>query len=98
MTDMDINMSTSDGNVINKKENQNQPTLHDCVEQAMKNYFTHLEGQSVTGVYDMVLSEVEAALFESVMDYTRGNQTTAAILLGVNRGTLRKKLKQYRLI
>lgn len=46
-------------------------------------------------VYDLVLSELEAPLLEEVMTYTRGNQTRAAILLGINRGTLRKKLKKY---
>ena len=43
------------------------------------------------------MSEVEAPLLESVMDYTRGNVTRAASILGINRGTLRKKLKQYNL-
>lgn len=47
-------------------------------------------------VYDLVLSELEAPLLEEVMTYTRGNQTRAAILLGINRGTLRKKLKKIR--
>jgi Fis family transcriptional regulator len=98
MIDMEVSTTTSEGNPIQETVTQSQPTLHDCVEQAMKNYFAHLDGQPVTDVYNMVLSEVEAALFESVLNYTRGNQTVAADLLGVNRGTLRKKLKQYRLI
>jgi Fis family transcriptional regulator len=97
MTDMDVK-AAADIKEIARQNTSTTPTLHECVEHAMKNYFMHLEGQSVTGIYDMVLSEVEAALFESVLNYTRGNQTTAAALLGVNRGTLRKKLKQYRLI
>jgi len=46
----------------------------------------------------MVLAEVEAPLFESVMAYTKDNQTRASELLGLNRGTLRKKLKQYGLL
>ena len=73
-------------------------TLRDNVEKALRNYFAHLDGQEVTDVYQMVLSEVEAPLLETVMEYTRGNQTKASILLGLNRGTLRKKLKQYGLI
>ena len=98
MIDMEVSTTTSEGNPIQETVTQSQPTLHDCVEQAMKNYFSHLDGQPVTDVYNMVLSEVEAALFETVLNYTRGNQTMAADVLGVNRGTLRKKLKQYRLI
>ena len=73
-------------------------TLRDSVSIALSNYFTHLEGQDVTDVYEMVLSEVEAPLLEEVMKYTRNNQTKASILLGLNRGTLRKKLKQYGLL
>lgn len=74
------------------------PTLRDSVERAMRNYFRHLDGQSVTYVYQMVLSEVEPPLLEAMMDYTRGNQSRASEMLGLNRGTLRKKLKQYGLL
>ena len=73
-------------------------SLRDYVEQAVTNYFQNLEGQEVTEVYDMVLSEVEAPLLEVVMKYCRHNQTKAAHVLGLNRGTLRKKLKQYGLL
>lgn len=73
-------------------------TLRDNVERALRNYFSHLDGQTVTDIYQMVLSEVEAPLLETVMEYTRGNQTKASVLLGLNRGTLRKKLKQFGLI
>jgi len=72
--------------------------LRDCVEESLRNYFQHLDGQDVTDVYNMVLSEVEAPLLESVMDYVKGNQTRASEVLGLNRGTLRKKLKQYGLL
>ena len=73
-------------------------TLRDAVDQAVANYFRHLGNEDVTGVYDLVLAEVEAPLLARVLEYTRGNQTQAAIVLGLNRGTLRKKLKQYKLI
>ncbi len=73
-------------------------TLRHSVEQALRNYFAHLEGAEVTDVYQMVLSEIEAPLLETVMAHVRGNQTRASELLGLNRGTLRKKLKQYDLL
>lgn len=73
-------------------------SLRDYVENAVNNYFQHLDGQDVTNVYEMVLSEVETPLLEVVMKYTRHNQTKAAEVLGLNRGTLRKKLKQYGLL
>ena len=77
---------------------QQDQSLRDCVEKAVGNYFQHLDGQDVTSVYDMVLAEVEAPMLEVVMKYTRHNQTKAATILGLNRGTLRKKLKQYGLL
>lgn len=73
-------------------------TLRDSVHLSLSNYFKQLDGQPVTDVYQMVLSEVEAPLFETVMAYTKDNQTKASELLGLNRGTLRKKLKQYGLL
>jgi len=73
-------------------------SLRDSVEQSMDNYFKLLDGQPVTNVYDMVLAEVEAPMLEIVMKHTRHNQTKAAQVLGLNRGTLRKKLKQYGLL
>jgi len=73
-------------------------TLRDSVETSMKNYFRQLDGQPVTDVYKMVLAEIEAPLLETVMAYTKDNQTKASELLGLNRGTLRKKLKEYNLL
>ena len=61
-------------------------------------YFNQLEGEPVSELYQMVLAEMEIPLLEKVLEYTRGNQTKAAELLGLNRGTLRKKLKQYGLL
>ena len=70
-------------------------TLRESVELAMKNYFAQLDNEQPTNIYELVLAEVEAPLMESVMTYTQGNQTKASQVLGLNRGTLRKKLKTY---
>lgn len=88
---------------VNLKQHLNTPsaegqTLRGNVEKALHNYFAHLDGQDVCDVYNLVLSEVEAPLLETVMNYVKGNQTKASELLGLNRGTLRKKLKQYDLL
>ena len=85
--------SSDQNNLLTPSESSQ--TLRDSVEKALQNYFDHLDGQPVVDIYDMVLSEVEAPLLETVMKYTRDNQTKASIVLGLNRGTLRKKLKQY---
>jgi Fis family transcriptional regulator len=73
-------------------------SLRDAVTVAMQNYLRELDGQLTTDVYPMVLAEIEAPLLTQIMEYTRNNQTKASIMLGLNRGTLRKKLKQYKLI
>ena len=70
----------------------------DSVTAAVRHYLKQLDGQMSTDVYQMVLAEIEAPLLEEIMGYTRNNQTKASIMLGLNRGTLRKKLKQYDLI
>ncbi|WP_227390792.1 DNA-binding transcriptional regulator Fis [Vreelandella malpeensis] len=72
--------------------------LREAVEAAMRRYFEHLDGSQASDLYAMVMAEVEAPLLTCVMDHTDGNQTRAADVLGLNRGTLRKKLKQYGLI
>jgi len=69
--------------------------LSNAVQKAVANYLQQLNGQDVDDLYELVLSELERPLLEEVMKYTRGNQTRAANLMGINRGTLRKKLKQY---
>jgi Fis family transcriptional regulator len=75
-----------------------QQTIRDCVERSMRNYFSHLDGHDVSDIYQMVLAEVEIPLLEVVLEYTRNNQSRAAETLGLNRGTLRKKLKQYNML
>lgn len=72
--------------------------LREAVETAIRRYFEHLDGSQASDLYAMVMAEVEAPLLACVLEHTDGNQTRAADVLGLNRGTLRKKLKQYGLI
>lgn len=74
------------------------PPLCDLVANALDGYFKDLNGTSVTGLYDVVMEEVERPLLKSVMQNVDHNQSKAAALLGMNRGTLRKKLKTYGLL
>jgi len=69
--------------------------LCSCVQTSLDNYFSDLNGSEPENLYGLVLGEIENPLFETVLRYTRGNQTKAAQVLGINRGTLRKKLEQY---
>ncbi len=73
-------------------------SLAACVSGALARYFALLDGQHTTDLYALVLREVEAPLFRAVLTHTGGNQCRAAEMLGLNRGTLRKKLKQYDLL
>jgi Fis family transcriptional regulator, factor for inversion stimulation protein len=73
-------------------------SLREEVERSLHIYFEQLGNESMSGLYDLVLAEVEAPLLEAVLRHTGSNQSKASILLGLNRGTLRKKLKQYGLI
>lgn len=69
--------------------------LHDCVRAALGHYLADLDGETPSGLYQMVLAEVERPLLETVMAHVRGNQCQAASYLGISRSTLRKKLKLY---
>jgi Fis family transcriptional regulator len=72
--------------------------LREHAEAALDAYFKRLNGHKPAGLYQLVLREVEEPLFRSVMTYTEGNQLRAAAILGINRGTLRRKLEDYGLV
>jgi Fis family transcriptional regulator len=76
----------------------NDASLRASVTAAVRSYLEQLDGQLGTEVYQMVLTEVEGPLLQEIMHYTRNNQTKASRMLGLNRGTLRKKLKQHGLL
>ena len=80
------------------KASRKSKPLHKHTEDALQQYFRNLNGDRPGDLYDLVIGEVERPLFKAVMDYTDGNQSQAAGILGINRGTLRKKLKTYSLI
>ena len=71
--------------------------LGKCVREALEDYFDHLDGHKATNLYTLVLEEIENPLFKAVMKHTKNNQSDAANILGMSRGTLRKKIKQYKL-
>ena len=80
------------------KSKKGKKPLCQHTEDALDQYFTTLNGDRPGDLYDLVIGEVERPLFKAVMDFTQGNQSQAAGILGVNRGTLRKKLRIYSLI
>lgn len=72
-----------------------QPSLRECVASAVRRYLQDLGEQLPDNFYEVVLHEVELPLLEEVLRHCRGNQSSAAAALGINRATLRKKLKLY---
>lgn len=70
-------------------------TLQTSVAQCLERYFSLLDGQDPANLYGLVLEQMEIPLLKAVLKYTRGNQCKAAILLGISRGTLRKKMQKY---
>ena len=87
-------METAD-NYNGEYRPQQKQTLRQCVTSSLTEYFNKVDHENISNLYDLVLSEVEAPLLQTVMQHTRSNQSKASAMLGLNRGTLRKKLKKY---
>ncbi len=69
--------------------------LAGAVERHIRGYFAaHRGGLPAAGLYDRVLREIERPLIVLTLGATRGNQIKAAHLLGLNRNTLRKKIRE----
>jgi Fis family transcriptional regulator, factor for inversion stimulation protein len=73
----------------------NENEIARCVRRTLDGYFRDLDGEKPADVYNMVISCVERPLIEVVLHRVGGNQTQAAELLGMNRNTLRKKIRTY---
>jgi Fis family transcriptional regulator len=73
-------------------------TLRENVAQIMEHYFANLKGEEPKHVYDFFLDVVEEPILAFVMKITRNNQSEAARMLGISRGTLRTKLKKYAML
>jgi len=72
--------------------------LAESVEEALERYLEQLDGEPACDLYEVVLAEVERPLLRCVMAHVGHNQSRAAALLGLSRGTLRKKRKSYGII
>jgi len=69
--------------------------IDNCIRQSLEDYFKDLDGEQPHAVYDMLIHCVEKPMLQYVMELAGGNQSKAAEILGLNRNTLRKKLKQH---
>lgn len=86
-------------NVKNETQNNNQGDgLNTSIRSSLSQYLSDLDGENPGNIYDLVMQQVEAPLLELILEHVEGNQSKASEYLGINRGTLRKKLKTYKLI
>lgn len=76
-------------------ENLDTITLKQAVKDTLRNYFTNIGSEQPVDFYSILLEEIERPLLETLINHTHYNQVKMANILGISRGTLRKKLKQY---
>jgi two-component system nitrogen regulation response regulator GlnG len=75
-------------------EPRTEDTLAGSVERYLTRYFANFgDNMPPPGLYHRILREIEQPLLSAALAATRGNQIRAADLLGVNRNTLRKKIR-----
>ena len=67
--------------------------IADSIHRTLDQYFRDLDGEKPAAIYDMVIRNVERPMLEFVLRQANGNQTVAAEMLGINRNTLRKKIR-----
>lgn len=71
--------------------------LSNDIDILLDQYFKDLSGENPNGVYDMLIQSVEKPLLLYIMNLAEGNQSKASDILGLNRNTLRKKLKLHKI-
>lgn len=81
---------------VTERESSPLP-LSDHIREIVANYYKNIVTKDMKpeNVYELLMAEVELSLIQTTMEYTGGNQSRAAKILGINRGTFRKKLAHY---
>ncbi len=75
----------------------NSCSIYEFLEEKLERYIKKLTKLEHSNLYDSVMSEVEKSLISIVLKETEGNQLRAAKTLGINRNTLRSKIKEYKI-
>lgn len=81
-----------------KKAQKTPPPLRESARESIDHFLRELDDQTCTDLHAMVVAQVEEPVLAAVLEHVQHNQSRAAAMLGLNRGTLRKKLLQYELI
>jgi len=79
------------------KNRPHTSSLQQSVEHAIREYLSDLDGEVPYNLFETVISEIEQPLLQTVLQHCNNNQCKTATFLGINRGTLRKKLKHYQI-
>ena len=80
---------------MKKDKHRSENFLENWLHKTVKEYVVAMKSHENGQLYELILSGVERPLVEMVLKETAGNQTQAANVLGINRNTLRKKIKEY---
>ena len=72
--------------------------LKELVRKHIDQYLEQLDGEIPQDLYDLVISQVEHALLEATLYQSSNNQSKAAEMLGISRGTLRTRMKLFGLL
>jgi Fis family transcriptional regulator len=68
-----------------------------CINAKLERYFKQLNGEQASDVHKMVMQETESTVIKFILDNVNQNQSEASRILGINRGTLKKKIELYKL-
>ncbi len=77
---------------------KNKNPLEVCLRDSLEQYLIDLNGMDPTNMYDMVIHRIELPLLQVTMELAQNNQSRAAVMLGLTRNTLRKKLIAHKLL
>ena len=77
------------------KEEKKKGEIACCISRAVSAHLCALKAEDLGTVYASVIGQVERPLLQTMLDMTQGNLTRTAEMLGLNRNTLRKKMREY---
>ncbi len=77
------------------KKNTDSTPFEDIIRQRIKNYLEKIKGTNLTDVYKTIIGTTEKIIIEEILILSKNNQIKASNLLGINRNTLRKKIKEF---
>ncbi len=89
-----IESNNKKGELVKKKDDIN---IEEWLSKKLKRYISKLDGSKKGDLRNLIIRCIEEPLIKIVLDETEGNQVKAANILGINRNTLRKKVKDMRI-